>query len=60
MALGSRYPQGLIVVQNRDVDFRIARWQDVAKALGLAVDTAGYDVRPPMVPFSDALPHRVE
>jgi 3-phytase len=59
MALGSRYPQGLIVVQNRDVDFRIARWQDVAKALGLAVDTAGYDVRA-RVPSSEAPPHRVE
>lgn len=45
MALGALYPEGMFVVQNHDTDFRMARWQDVATALGLAVDTPGYNVR---------------
>ncbi len=46
MSLGPRYPQGLFVAQNDDVDFKFVRWDDVAMPLGLAVDTTGHDVRP--------------
>ncbi len=45
MALGPLYPQGMFVAQNRDRDFAMVRWQDIANALGLAIDTQGYDVR---------------
>lgn len=45
MDLGSLYPQGMFVAQNSDSNFRMARWQDVANALGLAIDTPGYNVR---------------
>ncbi len=45
MDLGPLYPQGLFVAQNRDTDFRMVGWQDIATALGLAIDTPGYDVR---------------
>jgi len=45
IGLGPLYSQGLFVAQNRDTDFRTARWQDIANALGLAIDTSGYDVR---------------
>lgn len=44
-ALGTTYAQGLFVAQNNDVDFRMARWQDIANPLGLAIDTDGYNVR---------------
>lgn len=45
MALGPLYPLGMFVAQSRDRDFRMVRWQDIANALGLAIDTQGYDVR---------------
>jgi PKD repeat protein len=45
MALGPLYPLGMFVAQNSDRDFQMVRWQDIANALGLAIDTQGYDVR---------------
>jgi myo-inositol-hexaphosphate 3-phosphohydrolase len=45
MALGPLYPLGMFVAQNGDRDFQMVRWQDIANALGLAIDTQGYDVR---------------
>jgi myo-inositol-hexaphosphate 3-phosphohydrolase len=45
MALGPLYPLGMFVAQNGDRDFQMVRWQDIATALGLAIDTQGYNVR---------------
>jgi hypothetical protein len=45
MPLGPLFPQGMFVVQNSDRDFQMVPWQRIATALGLAIDTQGYDVR---------------
>jgi 3-phytase len=44
-ALGPLFPRGLFVAQNDDRDFQIVAWEDIAAALGLAIDSGGYDVR---------------
>ncbi len=45
MNLGPLYPEGLLVVQHDDVDFKMVRWPDIANKLGLAIHTTGFDVR---------------
>jgi myo-inositol-hexaphosphate 3-phosphohydrolase/PKD repeat protein len=45
MGLGPLFPQGLFVAQNNDRDFQLVPWPSIANALGLAIDTQGYDVR---------------
>ncbi len=45
MTLGPLYPQGMFVAQNKDRDFQLVPWPSIANALGLAIDTQGYDVR---------------
>lgn len=43
--LGPLFPRGMFVAQNDDRDFQVVRWDDIAGALGLAIDSGGYDVR---------------
>jgi myo-inositol-hexaphosphate 3-phosphohydrolase len=45
MALGPSFPLGMFVAQNNDRDFQMVPWERIAGALGLAIDTQGYEVR---------------
>ena len=44
MALGSGYPLGVFVAQDGG-NYKLVPWDAIANAIGLAIDTDGYDVR---------------